>query len=199
MACETSRQGEITPAEHNMSLAKEFFGIHEKLAVGVVNGDMVGKFVEQLDTYFVRDVAFSVNQDDKPPGPSASGSFAVASKAYQELWEDFIVTECTNLDFSAEGDEGEVVTVTQRCKYHLVYTGGMGHDDKIGDVIPGTEVVQASQAHTVKYVISPGDKSKLIYWKMQVRSCLLASLDPATPLEIMRHLPWLSLLAWSLR
>ena len=67
-------EGEITPAEHNMSLAKEFFGIHEKLAVGVVNGDMVGKFVEQLDTYFVRDVAFSVNQDSKPPGPSTSGA-----------------------------------------------------------------------------------------------------------------------------
>ena len=55
--------GEITPAEANMTLAKEFFGIEEGLAVGQVTTEMMDLFVEKLDTYFVREVAYSVNQD----------------------------------------------------------------------------------------------------------------------------------------
>ena len=167
--------GEITPAQHNMDLCGQFFEIHPKIAVGLVDEKMMEAFVEQLDTFFVRDVAFSVNQDSKPPGPSTSGSFAACTKAYHELWHDFIVTEVTNLDFSAEGEEGDVLTVTQRAAMHLLYTGGMGHDDKVGQIIPGTEIVQESQSHTFKYVISPGDKSKLIYWKTEVDMSLIVA------------------------
>lgn len=160
--------GAIAPAIVNMSLAEQFFGTFEKLCVGPVSSEMVSGIAEALDTYCVREVAFSVNQDDKPPGPAASGSLSKCLGAFLELWEGFVVTETANLEYSAEGDEGEVITLTQRSSYHLLYGPGMGHDDEISQPIPGTYVTQSAQSNTVKYVISPGDKSKVIYWKMVV-------------------------------
>ena len=165
----------VTPAEANMSLAKEFFGKHAALGSGRVTEEMCSRFVEELDHYFVRDVALSVSQDAKQPGPSANGAFAACMKAYLEFWQGFVFTEVENLSFAQEGDEGEVVTVTQRAKCHLLYAPGMGHDDKVGDVLPGTEIELPLITNIVKYVISPGDKSKLIYWKIDVDLPIVAA------------------------
>ena len=70
---------------------------------------------------------------------------------------------------------------------HLLYTGGMGHDDKVGQIIPGTEIVQESQSHTFKYVISPGDKSKLIYWKTEVDMSLIVSARKVAAISRRQH------------
>ena len=157
----------ITPAEHNMAMATEFFGVHQGLACGVFNQAMMDSFAEKLDTYFVRDVSVSINENGKPPGPNTSGSFTKCLEAFLEFWKDFVVTEMSAAEISQTGEEGEVVSARQDAAYHLLYIKGMGHNDKLGQIIPGTEV-RSPHVHTVKYVISPGDKSKLIYWKVDV-------------------------------
>ena len=74
-----------------MTLAHELFEHHAKLAVGTVNEEMIGKFVEKLDTYFVRDVAFSINQDSKP--------------AQTIITRDFVMNQCMRVMEPVFGSE----------------------------------------------------------------------------------------------
>jgi len=156
-----------TPAETNMRLAQEFFARQLELSKGHVNQEMADRFKEALDHYFVREVALSFCIDAKPPGPAVSGTFEKCINAYVEFLRGFVVDEAINLGITAEGEEGEVITVTQANASHLLYGPHQGCDNQIGDAIPGTLVVQKNITHCVKFVISPGDKPKLIYWKIE--------------------------------